>query len=95
MRVSTIISIGLLILALVFAVLGFLNAPNSEISPAAIATFMFTSAALFGILAVRGLRRQETWQRFLGVAAATAALYMVAMAILFFQVLNSVVMPSF
>ncbi|HEC23776.1 MAG TPA: hypothetical protein ENI95_12760 [Chloroflexi bacterium] len=95
MRVSTLVTIVLVVVGLVFAALGFASAPNSEISPAVVSTYMLTSAAFFAILAVQGLSRQKVWQRFLGVAAIAAALYMIVMAILFFQALRAIQMPEF
>ncbi len=95
LRVSTIISITLLIAALALAVLGFISASDSAVSPALVTTYMMIAAALFGVLAVIALSRKERWQRFLGVAAATAALYMLVMAIVFFQMLSTIVMPEF
>jgi Mg2+/citrate symporter len=85
-RVSTVVTLG-------FAVVGFLNAPNSRVSPTMITIFMMISSAMFAILAVRGLSRKEMWQRFLGVVAVTAAVYMVVFAILFFSVLSKIIMP--
>jgi Mg2+/citrate symporter len=92
-RVSTVVTLILLITALGFAVVGFLNAPNSRVSPTMITIFMMISSAMFAILAVRGLSRKEMWQRFLGVVAVTAAVYMVVFAILFFSVLSKIIMP--
>ncbi len=90
-RIATIISTVLLIAALLFAVLGFSNARNSEVPVSTVTIYMMVSAALFAILAVRGLARKEMWQRFMGVAAIVAAVYMVGMAILFFSVLSKMV----
>ena len=49
----------------------------------------------YGALAVQGLRRKRVWQRFLGVAAVAAALYMIAMAFLYFTALRTIIMPEF
>jgi hypothetical protein len=95
MRISTLVTVILLVLGLVFALLGFINAPNSLVSPAAVSSYMLLSAAFFGVLAVQGLRRKQNWQRFLGVAAVAATLYMVGMAILYFTALRTIVMPEF
>lgn len=86
----TVASITLLVVALVFALLGFMQAPNSQVAPGAVAAFMLISAAAFAGLAVLGLRGERVWQRFLGVAAVTGALYMVVMALLFFNALSAV-----
>ena len=94
-KVSTVLNIGLLILALVFAALGFAKAGDSRITPVVITVYMAISAVMFAVLAVRGLRRKETWQRLLGVGAVVATLYMLAMAIVFYIYLNSVQMPTF
>jgi hypothetical protein len=90
-RIATIISTVLLAAALLFAILGFSNSLNSEVPVPTVTIYMMVSAALFAILAVRGLARKEMWQRFMGVAAIVAAVYMVGMAILFFSVLSKVV----
>jgi drug/metabolite transporter (DMT)-like permease len=95
MRISTLVTVILLVLGLVFALLGFINAPNSQVSPAAVSSYMLIAAAFFAALAVQGLRRKRTWQRFLGVAAVAAALYMIGMAILYFTALRTIVMPEF
>ncbi len=95
MRVSTLIIIVLLICAVVFGGLGFAQAPNSMVSPAAVSTYMLISAGIFAILAVMSLRRKEMWQRFLGVVAIMAALYMVGMALLFFRGLSMIQAPEY
>jgi drug/metabolite transporter (DMT)-like permease len=95
MRISTLVTVVLLVLGLVFAFLGFATAPNSQVSPAAVSSYMLIAAAFFAVLAVQGLRRKRVWQRFLGVAAVTATLYMIAMAILYFSALRTIVMPEF
>ncbi|MEJ2151135.1 MAG: hypothetical protein P8Z40_16920 [Chloroflexota bacterium] len=95
MRISTLITVVLLVLGLVFALLGFINAPNSQVSPAAVSSYMLISAAFFAVLAVQGRRRKLTWQRFLGIAAVAATLYMIGMAILYFTALRTIVMPEF
>ncbi len=95
MRISTLITVVLLVLGLVFALLGFINAPNSQVSAAAVSSYMLISAAFFAVLAVQGLRRKLTWQRFLGIAAVAATLYMIGMAILYFTALRTIVMPEF
>jgi hypothetical protein len=95
-RISTlknILAIGLLILAFVFAVLGFSQAGDSQITPVVIAGYMIVSAALFAVLGVHGVRQKELWQRLLGVMAITATVYMVAMAIAFYVWLSRMQMP--
>lgn len=94
-KISTVLTIGILILAFVFAILGFTKASNSSIAPLAISSFMGISAALFAVLAVRGVRRKEMWQRLLGVSAILATIYMLAFAIWFYISLSSVQMPTF
>lgn len=88
--VFLIVTVVLLLIALGFAVLGFMQAPNSEVTPATIATYMLISAAAFAGLAVLGLTQDTTWQRFLGVAAVLATLYMAAMAAVFFNTLSQI-----
>lgn len=88
--VSLIVTIALVVVALGFAVLGFLEAPNSQIAPMVIAAFMLVSAAAFVGLAALGLTRDTPWQRFLGVAAVLGALYMMAMAAVFFNALSRI-----
>lgn len=95
MRISTLVTVILLVLGLVFALLGFMNAPNSQVSPAAVSSYMLIAAAFFAALAVQGLRRKRTWQRFMGVAAVAATLYMISMALLYFTALRTIVMPEF
>lgn len=95
MKVSTVLNIGLLILALVFATLGFAKAGDSYVAPLVIAVYMGISAVIFGVLAVRGMRRKEMWQRLLGVGAVVAALYMLAFAIWFYISLGSMQTPTF
>jgi hypothetical protein len=95
MRISTLVTIILLVLGLVFAFLGFANAPNSQVSPAAVSSYMLIAAAFFAVLAVQGLSRKRVWQRFAGVAAVAATLYMIGMAILYFTALRTVIMPGF
>jgi len=95
LRVSTVVIATLLITALIFAVVGFTSASNSMVAPAMVTTYMLISAALFGITAVFGLRQSKRWQRFLGVAGVAAALYMLVMGILFFQVLATLEIPEF
>ncbi len=56
-KISTILNIGLLILAFVFAILGFSKAGNSLIAPIVISAYVVVSAVLFSVLAMRGLRR--------------------------------------
>ena len=94
-RVSTLITVVLVIAALALAAIGFMSATDSGTPPAWVVTFMLISAALFGVLAVQGLRRREMWQRFLGVAAVVAAIYMAIMAILSFQMLNAMLPPPY
>jgi drug/metabolite transporter (DMT)-like permease len=91
-RVMTIVIVTLAVTALLFAVLGFAQAPNSQVSPATVSTFMLISAGLFGVLGVLALRRPKTWLRFLGVAAITGAIYMAVMAFLYFQALRLIQM---
>jgi drug/metabolite transporter (DMT)-like permease len=87
-RTVTIVIVTLGVTGLLFAVLGFVQAPNSEVSPASVSAFMLVSSGLFGVLGVLALRRPKTWLRFLGVAAITGAVYMAVMAFLFFQALQ-------
>lgn len=87
-RTMTIVIVTLGVTALLFAVLGFVQAPNSEVSPASVSAFMLVSSGLFGVLGVLALRRPKTWLRFLGVAAITGAIYMAVMAFLYFQALQ-------
>jgi drug/metabolite transporter (DMT)-like permease len=94
-RISTLVTVVLLVIGLLFAFLGFANAPNSQVSPAAVSSNMLIAAAFFAALAVQGLRRKRVWQRFLGVAAIAAMLYMIAMAVLYFTALRTIVMPEF
>lgn len=89
--VATISTVILIVAAFVFAALGFSQASNSEIAPEAVSAVMLVSAALFGLLAVRGLKRKEMWQRLLGVGAVMATIYMVVFAILFYVVLSQIV----
>jgi drug/metabolite transporter (DMT)-like permease len=95
MRISTLVTVILLVLGLVFAFLGFTNAPNSQVSPAAVSSYMLIAAAFFGVLAVQGLGRKRIWQRFLGVAAIAAMLYMIVMAVLYFTALRTIIVPEF
>lgn len=94
-KVSSILNVGLLILALVFAALGFAKAGDSRIAPLVIVSYMGVSAVIFGVLAVRGVRRKEMWQRLLGVGAILATIYMLTFAIWFYISLSSVQMPTF
>lgn len=94
-RISTVITLGLLVLAFTFALMGFINARNLYIAPSAITIYMMISSGLFAILAVRALGRREMWQRFLGVAAIVASIYMIVFAIIFFTVLRHLVAPEF
>ncbi|MBN1429064.1 MAG: hypothetical protein JXB07_11815 [Anaerolineae bacterium] len=94
-KVSTILSIGMLILALVFATLGFYKAGDSLIAPLGIASYMGISAIFFAILGIRGVRRKELWQRLLGVGAITAAVYMLVMAVACYIMLDRIQMPEF
>lgn len=86
--VATVITVALLVVALAFALLGFLQAPNSAVAPGTVSAYMLVSAGAFAVLAVFALRRQRMWQRFLGVAAAAAGVYILVMAILFYRALN-------
>ncbi len=92
-KISTVLNIGLLILAFVFATLGFIKAGDSRIAPLAIVAYMGVSAVMFAVLAVRGVRQKEIWQRLLGVAAITATLFMLFMAIGLYITLSRVQMP--
>lgn len=92
-KISTIVTIGLLILAFVFAALGLAKAGDSRIAPVVITAYLAVSALMFAVLAIRGIRRTETWQRFLGVAAIMATLFMLFMAIGLYVALSSVQMP--
>jgi hypothetical protein len=95
-RISTLLkflTVGLLIVALAFAVLGFAKAGDSQIAPIVISGYMVVSAVLFAVLGIRGTRQKELWQRLLGVGAITAAVYMVGMAIAFYIMLSRVQMP--
>jgi apolipoprotein N-acyltransferase len=94
-KISSILNIGLLILAFVFAAMGFAQAGDSHIAPLVITTYMVVAAILFGVLAVRGVRQKVMWQRLLGVAAVVATLYMLVMAIGFYVYLSQVQMPTF
>lgn len=91
--ISTVVTIVLVILALTFALLGFLNAPNSEVTAGAVMAYMLLSAATFAGLAAFGLTRSPVWQRAVGAGAVVCALYMVVMAVLFFRVLSAVELP--
>ena len=92
-KISTVVSIGVLILAVVFAGLGFVKAGDSRIAPMVIAVYMVVSAVFFAVLAVQGLRRKELWQRLLGVAAVVAVCYMLVMSVGFYVYLSRVQMP--
>lgn len=87
-RAASVGIITLAIAALLFALLGFTQAPNSQVAPATVSAFMLVSAGMFGVLGVLALRRPKTWLRFLGVAAITGAVYMAVMAFLYFQALR-------
>jgi hypothetical protein len=94
-KVSTVLSIGLLILAFVFATLGLVKAGDLRIAPLAITAYMVVSAVMFAVLAVRGIRRKEMWQRLLGVGAIMATLFMLFMAIGLYIVLTNIQVPTF
>ena len=94
-KISAVVNIGILILALIFAALGFTQAGDSQIAPLAIAAYMVVSMVAFAVLGVRGVRRKELWQRLLGVGAITAAIYMLVMAIAFYVMLTRIQMPEF
>jgi len=88
---STIIDLGLFVVATFFAVFGFASASNSSVPPILISVYLIASAVLFGVLAVRGLRRKRRWQRFMGVAAAVLALLMLGFAIYAYRLLGQII----
>jgi hypothetical protein len=88
---ATIIDLSLFAVGAFFGVFGFVSAPNSRIPPVLITVYLAASAAVFGLLAVRGLRRKRRWQRFMGAAAALLALLMLGFAIYAYWVLGQIV----
>ena len=93
MRISTLITLFLLVAALFLAVRGFANTLNSEVTPTRVAFQMLLSSALFAGLAVHGLTRKERWQRFTGVAAAAAAVFMFGYLVFIYYYLRQIVTP--
>ena len=88
---TTIVDLVLLAVSLTFAVLGFVNASNSYIPPTLIALSLAVSALVFGVLALRGLRRPTRWQRFAGLAATLVALLMLGFAIYAYRLLGPII----
>ncbi|MGF1506605.1 MAG: hypothetical protein GYB64_04475 [Chloroflexi bacterium] len=95
LRVSTLGTVILLVLAIIFGALGFIQAQNSAVAPLAVSGYMGVSAVCCGGIAFFMLRRETPLERFAGVAAVVAALYMVVMALIFYSLLSQVTMPTF
>jgi cytochrome c oxidase assembly factor CtaG len=91
--IATILTVGLMIGAIVFAGLGFGKAGDTRVAPAMISIYLFVSAMFFAAQFGHGIRRPERWQRIVAVISILAALFVLAMAVAFYQVLSQVHMP--
>jgi hypothetical protein len=95
LKTTTLFAIISLTLAVVFAALGFSKAGDSRVAPALVSTFLFISGICFAAQFVNGIRAQGRWQRVTAGIAAFLALFVVIMAIMFYQILTQVKMPTF
>ena len=84
-----------LTIGIIFGVLGFTKAGDSRVSPALVSVFLFISGICFAIQFVNGIRTHVRWQRVLAVISALVAVFVVVMAIVFYQALSQVAMPKF
>lgn len=92
-RVTTILLITSLVIAFIFAVVGFSSAANSQVSSFGVLLYFVLSSVFFGITAIIGLYQSGRWERFAGVAAVVAALYMIIMAVVFMRMFNTLDIP--
>ncbi len=95
LRISTLVTIVLLIVGFILAILAFAQASNSEISPLFILIVMLVSALFFAAAAVVALRRKSIVQRVVGLAAVVAAVYMIAFGIFSYSMLRIEVPEEF
>ncbi len=92
-RVTTIMLITSLVIAFIFAVAGFSSATNSQVSAFGVLLNFVLSSVFFGVTAIIGLYQSGRWERFAGVAAVVAALYMIIMGVVFMRMFNTLDIP--
>lgn len=95
MRVSTLITIVLLLVAFGFAFLGFAQAGNLNVSVGFVTFYMMISAAMFAANAVLSFQRPELAHRLVAMFSVTAAIVMVILSIVFFNILRPITVPEF
>lgn len=93
-RITTIISIVLIIIAVVFAWLGFGKAGDLRVAAALVSLYLFLSGLALAAQFVIGIRQPERWQRILAIIAVLAAVFMLVMAVVMYQGLNQIQVPS-
>ncbi len=79
--------------AVVFSWLGFGKAGDTRVAPALVSIYLFVSAIFFAAQFGHGIRQAERWQRIVAIISILAALFVLAMAVAFYQVLSQTHMP--
>lgn len=93
-RITTIITVVLIIIAVVFAWLGFSKAGDIRVTPALVSLYLFLSGLALAAQFAIGIRQPERWQRVLSIISVLTAVFVLVMAVVFFQALNSIQIPS-
>lgn len=92
---STLLTIISLLVGIASAAYGFGKAGDSRVAPAVISALLFISGIAFAVQFVNGIRTQSRWQRIIAVISALVAVFVVVMAIVFYQALSQVQMPTY
>ena len=92
---SAALTIVFLALAIGFAALGFSKAGDVRVAPALVTTFLFVSGIFFAAQFVNGIRSKKRWMRVTAAISVVLGVFVVVMAIMFFQVLDQLQVPDF
>ena len=93
--ISTLVTVASVTVGTISAAEGFSKAGDSRVAPVIISILLVISGVSFAIQFINGIRSQAGWQKVIAVISALVAVFVIVMAIVFYQALSQVQMPTF
>ena len=92
--IPTLLTVVFLLLAILFAFLGFSKAGDLRVAPALVTTFLVISGIFFAAQFVNGILSKTRWMRITAMISVFFGIFVVVMAIMFYQVLTQIQSPT-
>ena len=93
--ISSLVTIASVTVGAISAAIGFAKAGDSRVAPVVISILLIISGVCFAIQFINGIRSQALWQRVIAVISALVGVFVIVMAVVFYQALSQVQMPKF